>query len=83
MSNTTRLGPFVVEEQIGEGGMGRVYRGTHRETEVPVAIKVIHQRSADGVRGAVPRGRPGACRAAASGDRVTVRVRGGRRGDRA
>jgi serine/threonine protein kinase/tetratricopeptide (TPR) repeat protein len=50
MTHDTRLGPFTVDHQIGEGGMGAVYRGTHRGTDVPVAIKVIHQRATEGAR---------------------------------
>lgn len=41
MPDTVSVGPFLVDEEIGEGGMGRVYRGVHRTTEVPVALKVI------------------------------------------
>ncbi|CAN0511937.1 unnamed protein product, partial [Laminaria digitata] len=35
------LGPFTLHEVIGRGGMGEVWRGVHREQQVPVAIKVI------------------------------------------
>ncbi len=37
------LGPFVLERMIGSGGMGEVWRGVHRDEQVPVAIKVIGQ----------------------------------------
>ena len=50
MIDDTRLGPFTVDQKIGEGGMGAVYRGTHRETDVPVAIKVIHREAGRGAR---------------------------------
>ena len=50
MKETTRLGPFAVERQIGRGGMGRGYRGSHRETGVPVAIEVIHREAGGGAR---------------------------------
>jgi hypothetical protein len=35
------LGPFEVLTEIGEGGMGTVWRGRHRTLGVPVAIKVM------------------------------------------
>lgn len=41
MSDQMNLGPFRLGESIGEGGMGTVYRGRHRGTELPVAIKTI------------------------------------------
>ena len=41
MDDSLQLGPFDITEQIGEGGMGAVYRGRHRITGVDVAIKVI------------------------------------------
>ncbi|MFB6351156.1 MAG: protein kinase, partial [Bradymonadaceae bacterium] len=43
MEESGQLGTFDVGEQIGEGGMGAVYRGSSRETGVPVAIKIIHR----------------------------------------
>ena len=35
------LGPFELHEPIGSGGMGQVWRATHREQAVAVAVKVI------------------------------------------
>jgi len=35
------LGPFELEEPIGEGGMGFVFRARHSRTGMPAAIKVI------------------------------------------
>ncbi|MFU8803628.1 MAG: serine/threonine-protein kinase PknK [Bradymonadaceae bacterium] len=35
------LGAFLVEEKIGEGGMGTVYRGRHVQTGQEVAVKFI------------------------------------------
>ncbi len=35
------LGPFSLEEVIGRGASGEVWRGVHREQGVPVAIKVL------------------------------------------
>ncbi len=43
MNAPARLGPFTLETRIGEGGMGTVYRGDHRTTDVSVAIKVIRR----------------------------------------
>lgn len=35
-------GKYLIEEKIGEGGMGVVYRATHILMERPVAIKFLH-----------------------------------------
>ena len=37
----TRLGPYEISDQIGEGGMGVVYRGTDTTLKRAVAIKVL------------------------------------------
>lgn len=34
-------GKYIVEKLIGEGGMGKVYRGRNTRTESPVAIKTL------------------------------------------
>ncbi len=39
----TRLGPYEITAQIGEGGMGEVYRATDTKLERQVAIKVLPQ----------------------------------------
>ncbi|MGE3805599.1 MAG: serine/threonine protein kinase [Gemmataceae bacterium] len=36
------LGDYVLEERLGQGGIGEVYRATRRGDYVPVALKVIH-----------------------------------------
>jgi eukaryotic-like serine/threonine-protein kinase len=35
------VGPFLLDAPIGQGGMGEVWRGRHREEDLPVAVKVI------------------------------------------
>lgn len=35
------LGPFDLIEPVARGGMGTVWRGVHRTTDVPVAAKVV------------------------------------------
>ena len=37
----TRLGPYVVAAQIGQGGMGEVYHATDTNLKRTVAIKVL------------------------------------------
>ena len=36
-----QIGPYRIDEKIGAGGMGNVYRGTHTETGHAVAVKVL------------------------------------------
>lgn len=36
-----QIGPYRIDEKIGAGGMGNVYRGTHTETGHVVAVKVL------------------------------------------
>jgi non-specific serine/threonine protein kinase/serine/threonine-protein kinase len=39
------IGPYVIEDRIGEGGMGVVYRATRREEDLPltVAVKLVRR----------------------------------------
>jgi serine/threonine protein kinase len=41
------LGPYRVQDVLGRGGMGTVYRGTHVQTAATVALKVIATNLAD------------------------------------
>ena len=43
MKPGTRLGPYLVESKIGEGGMGEVFRGVDTRLGRAVAIKVVHR----------------------------------------
>src|SRR5262245_26410337 len=36
-----RIGPYIVEEKIGAGGMGTVYRARHADTGELAAVKVL------------------------------------------
>ena len=36
-----RIGPFIVDKELGAGAMGAVYRGRHAESGAKVAIKVV------------------------------------------
>ncbi|MCA9567586.1 MAG: serine/threonine protein kinase, partial [Myxococcales bacterium] len=35
------LGPYVLDAPLAQGGMGTVWRGSHRLTGLPVAVKVV------------------------------------------
>ena len=36
-----KLGPYQIEDPIGRGGMGTVYRGVNGDTGEPAAVKVL------------------------------------------
>ena len=41
LQSGTRLGPYAITAQIGEGGMGEVYRATDTKLKRGVAVKVL------------------------------------------
>jgi hypothetical protein len=41
VAETPRIGPYVLDVAIGEGGMGRVYRAHHALLKRPTAVKII------------------------------------------
>src|SRR4030095_13756356 len=47
MSVGARLGPYVIEGQLGTGGMGQVYRARDPRLDRSVAIKVIDPKFAE------------------------------------
>lgn len=43
----TRIGPFILHEEIGQGAMSRVWRATHHAQRSEVAVKIITISLAD------------------------------------
>lgn len=39
-------GHYVIGDLLGEGGMGAVYRATHKTLETPAAVKVLNEQTA-------------------------------------
>jgi serine/threonine protein kinase len=55
-SNGFKLGPYVIREQLGRGGMGIVYLAEHKTLRRKVALKVlVPPKDADGAKLAVER----------------------------
>ncbi len=48
----SRIGRYVVLDQLGQGGMGRVYSAYHPELDRRVALKVLHAKTSDEAAGA-------------------------------
>lgn len=44
--NTSKIGPYILKEQIGSGGMGEVYRAEHQLMKRECAIKLINRKQA-------------------------------------
>jgi len=50
VKSAMKLGHYALEEKLGEGGMGVVYRARHLLLRRPTAIKLIATTGSDGVR---------------------------------
>lgn len=49
VQKTARLGQYILEEKIGEGGMGTVFRARHTLLRRPTAVKVLDAERAGNV----------------------------------
>jgi serine/threonine protein kinase len=49
------VGPYVVRDRIGTGGMGKVFKAVHRQSQAVVALKVLPPSFTRTKRGAVER----------------------------
>jgi|GEM_PF-2511578 len=66
MTPSERIGPYLIEAPIGEGGMGEVFRARDTRLNRTVALKVSKAEFGDRFArgpsiGAVDRGHPRAC----------------------
>ena len=41
-----QIGPFILEDLLGKGGMGEVWRAVHAEHQMQVALKIILRQGA-------------------------------------
>ncbi len=39
-----KIGPYVIEQEVGAGGLGRVFRSKHPVTGQAVAVKILHDK---------------------------------------
>ena len=46
VSAMIRLGPFQLEDHIGQGGMGAIWQARHVNQDLPAAVKVLHSERA-------------------------------------
>ena len=40
----TKIGPYIIEAEVGSGGLGRVFRSTDPRTGRVIAIKILHDK---------------------------------------
>jgi serine/threonine protein kinase len=49
VGRTLAGGKLIIEELVGSGGAGAVYKARHRELKMPIAVKVLHASYQDDV----------------------------------